>query len=87
MNINYTELFVANWHNSKLRPAFEQPVYYFEYDGTNYAYEAQGGVWAFLFWVVGVIHETTVEEQDETEADDEFLDRIGVSYGYLEAAQ
>jgi len=86
MNTNYADLFVTQWRNGEPRPAFEQPVYYFEYDGTTHAYEAQGGVWNFLSWVVGVIHETTIEEQGETEEDEEFLDRIGVSYGISNAA-
>lgn len=81
MNINYTDLFVTQWRNGEPRPAFEKPVYYFEYDGTHHAYEADSDVWQFLFWVIGVIHETTTEQQDDNEADDDFLDRIGVSYG------
>ena len=80
--MNYSLEFVTQWHNSKPRPAFEKPVYYFEYDGTNHAYSAIGGVDAFLFWVVGVIHETTIEQQKDGEPDDHFLDRAGVSYGF-----
>ena len=82
MTPNYKNLFVTQWHNSEPRPAFEKPVYYFEHDGTSYAYEAAHGAWNFLSWVVGVIHETTTEQQDDNEGDDVFLDRIGVHYGY-----
>ena len=87
MNLDYRDLFVAQWHKSKPRPAFRQPVYFFEYDGTHHAYEAQGGVLNFLFWVVGLIHETTTEQQGDNEEDEEFLDRIGVAYGYWGATQ
>lgn len=83
---NYRDLFVAEWHESKLRPAFKVDVYFFSYDGMNYAYERSGDVWSFLFWVVGVIHETTVEQQGDSEGDDEFLDRAGVCYGCLSVA-
>lgn len=87
MKLDYKNLFVAQWHKSKPRPAFRDPVYFFEYDGTYHAYEAVGGVWHFLFWVVGLMHETTIEQQGDSEADDYFLDRIGVAYGYLETTQ
>ena len=79
--MNYQNLFTTEWHDSKPRPSFETPVYFFGYDGTNYAYENEGDVWSFLSWVVGVIHQTTEEWQDDDEPDDEFLDRAGVTYG------
>jgi hypothetical protein len=80
--MEYRDLFVVQWRNSEPRPTFSEPVYFFEYDGKNCAYSALGGVTAFLFWVVGVIHETTAQQQLDNEADDDFLDRVGVSYGF-----
>tara|TARA_R110000796_G_scaffold61554_1_gene142464 strand:+ start:583 stop:840 length:258 start_codon:yes stop_codon:yes gene_type:complete len=80
--MNYRDLYITCWHNSTPRPPFQQSVYFFEYDGTSYAYKTEGGIWSFLSWVVGIINETTTEVQDDDEPDDHFLDRAGVSYGY-----
>lgn len=83
----YSELFVTKWHDSQPRPQFGTPVYFYGYDGTNYAYECVGGIEAFLFWVVGIIHETTAHFQDDGEPDDLFLDNVGVNYGSWTATQ
>lgn len=84
MNIKYEYLFLAQWRNGQPRPVFDQPVFYFEYDGTHCAYQAEGDMSEFLFWVVGVIHDTTNEQLVGNETDNEFLDRVGVSYGIME---
>ena len=84
--MNYANFFVKTWRDSELKPAFATPVYFFAHDGKNYAYETEGDIWQFLFWVVGVIHDTTSEMQNDNEQDDVFLDRAGVSYGMWNAS-
>jgi len=87
IDFTYRDAFVTKWHDSQPRPEFETPVYFYGYDGTNYAYKCDGGIEAFLFWVVGIIHETTTEWKDDDEPDDLFLDRAGVTYGFWSEAQ
>ena len=84
--MDYANFFVKQWHDNEPRPDFAAPVYFFAYDGKNYAYETAGGIWQFLFWVVGVIHDTTTETQNDDEQDDHFLDRACVAYGMWSAS-
>lgn len=84
----FRDAFVTKWHDSRPRPSFETPVYFYGYDGTNYAYQQNGGgVWHFLFFVVGIILDETALDIGADETDDLFLDRVGVSYGFWEVTR